>query len=620
MFDLICIRRRQGREYAYVPHIEAIVRMRLAAINSLIAFGAALMFAAQVSAAPISWQSHWSDAVFTQAAKQQRFVILDLHAVWCHWCHVMDEKTYADPKVQALIAKHYVAVSVDADGDPDLNSRYGDWGWPATIVLAADGTEIVKRRGYIPPEQMAALLQAIIDDPSPGPSVAPAIIVAEGGGSRLTSHDRSKALQALDAIYDDQHGGWGDVHKFIDAATLELTYSTIDAGDVAALHRARQTLDANLRLIDPVWGGVYQYSDEVDWQSPHYEKLMAFQADDLRLYSEAYARWKDPRYLAAAQSLYRYMTQFLAAPDGGFYVSQDADVSARISGHDFYPKDDAGRRALGMPRVDVHEYARETGWAIRALCKYYDVTGDEEALDEAVRAARWSIANRLGRSGAFRHDAADRGGPFLDDSLAMSQAFVALYRSTGDREWLSSAKAVLTAINRQFRDPKAGFVAAAAAAATRGVFRDPIRQPEQNAALVRVASLMHHYTGEARYQAMATHAMRYLVVFSKAAPEALRAEILSADRELSAAPIHITVVGSKSDPAARDLHAAALRYPADYLQIDWWDKDEGPLPNPEIHYPPLDRAAAFACTASACSMPVFRSDEIDRAVRAALAP
>jgi uncharacterized protein len=594
--------------------------MRLARTNTLIAAVAALIFAASGNTAPISWQSHWSDAVFVQAAKEHRFVILDLHAVWCHWCHVMDEKTYGDPKVQALVAKRYVAVSVDADSDPALNSRYGDWGWPATIVLAADGTEIVKRRGYIPPEQMVALLQAIIDDPSPGPSVAPAIAVAQAGGSRLRPHDRAAALQIYDAIYDDQHGGWGDVHKFIDAAALELTYSMIDTGDMVAVHRARQTLDANLRLIDPVWGGVYQYSDEVDWLSPHYEKLMAFQADDLRLYSEAYARWKDPHYLAAARSLYRYMTKFLAAPDGGFYVSQDADLSAQISGHDFYPKDDAGRRALGTPRIDAHEYARETGWAIRALCKYYDVSGDQNALSQAVRAARWSVTNRLGKSGAFRHDAMDRGGPFLDDSLAMGQAFMALYRSTGDRQWLSSAKAALTAINRQFRDLNAGFVAAPAAKLGRGVFRDAIRQPEQNAALVRVASLLHHYTGDARYQRIATHAMRYLVGFSKAAPEQLRAEILLADLELSASPIHITIVGGKSDSAARDLHAAALRYPSDYLQVDWWDRDEGPLPNPEINYPQLDRAAAFACTASACSMPVFSSPEIEGAVRAALAP
>jgi uncharacterized protein YyaL (SSP411 family) len=115
---------------------------------------------------------------------------------------------------------------------------------------------------------------------------------------------------------------------------------------------------------------------------------------------------------------------------------------------------------------------------------------------------------------------------------------------------------------------------------------------------------MHHYTGDAGYHRMATHTMRYLVGLSKADPEQLRAETLLADRELSAAPIHITIVGAKSDSAARDLHAAALRYPSDYLQIDWWDRDEGQLPNPEIRYPQLDRAAAFACTASACSMSV----------------
>src|SRR5580704_9817571 len=189
--------------------------MRISRLNSLVWACGALLLGAHSGAAPIAWRTQWSDAVFDQATKDHRFVILDLHAVWCHWCHVMDEKTYGDSKVQALIAKHYVAVSVDADSDPDLSSRYGDWGWPATIVLAADGTEIVKRRGYIPPEQMAALLQAIIDDPSPGPSVAPPVVIADGGGSRLTSHQQAAALQAYDKIYDDEHGGWGDVHKFI---------------------------------------------------------------------------------------------------------------------------------------------------------------------------------------------------------------------------------------------------------------------------------------------------------------------------------------------------------------------------------------------------------------------
>jgi uncharacterized protein len=581
---------------------------------------AALVLVAQAAfAAPIAWQTEWNEGLFVQAAKDHRFVILDLHAVWCHWCHVMDEKTYSDPKVRALIAKRYVAVSVDADGDPDLTSRYGDWGWPATIVLAADGSEIVKRRGYIPPEQMASLLQAIIDDPSPGPSVTPAVVITHHAG-RLTSQERYRLTQTYQQVYDGRHGGWGEAHKFIDAAAMELTYSNADAGDAASIKRARQTLDANLRLIDPVWGGVYQYSDEVDWNSPHFEKLMSFQADDLRLYSEAYSRWKDPRYLAAAQSLYGYMTTFLAAPDGGFYVSQDADVSRQISGHDYYPRDDAARRTLGMPRIDAHEYARETGWAIRALCKYYDVTGEQSALDKAEQAAHWAIVARSLPSGAFRHDNQDRGGPFLDDALAMSQAFVALYRSTGDRQWLVRAGTVLRFIDANLRDPDAGYSAAPYFARQRGVFREAVRQPEQNAALVRVASLLHHYTGEIRYQKMATHGMKYLAAFAKAAPTQLRAEILLADRELAAAPIHITVVGHKADPAAQALHSAALRYPSDYLQIDWWDPDEGRLPNPQIQYPPLERAAAFACSAAACSMPVYDAAGIETAVRAALAP
>src|SRR5580704_11102928 len=125
--------------------------------------------AATTAAPPIHWHTQWSESLFAQAAREHRFVLLDLHAVWCHWCHVMDEKTYADHTVVALIDQRYLPVSIDADSDPALTSRYGDWGWPATIVLAADGTEIVKRRGFIPAAQMATLLQAIIDDPTPGP-------------------------------------------------------------------------------------------------------------------------------------------------------------------------------------------------------------------------------------------------------------------------------------------------------------------------------------------------------------------------------------------------------------------------------------------------------------------
>jgi uncharacterized protein len=583
-------------------------------------FLCAVLAAARSQAAP-AWQTRWSEALFAQAAREHRFVLLDLHAVWCHWCHVMDQETYSDPHVESLIAKRYVAVSIDADSDPDLTSRYGNWGWPATIVLAADGTEIVKRRGYIPPAQMASLLQAIIDDPTPGPSVASATAIRVGSAYALSADGRARLTGVYDHAYDDTNGGWGDAQKFIDFSTLEFCYAQADGGDPAAARRARQTLDANLKLIDPVWGGVYQYSEAVDWKSPHFEKLMSFQADDLVVYSEAYGRWHDPRYRAAAEALETYMLKFLLAPDGGFYVSQDADVSAAVTGHDFYARDEAGRRALGPPRVDTHEYARETGWAIRSLARYHEITGEGGSLAAAERAAHWTLEHRLLPDGSFEHDAGkSRGGPYLDDSLSMAQAFVALYRATGERAWLAHAAATLGFIDTHLKDPQAGYDSAGRLPGSAGVFREPVRDTAQNGTLARVANMVYHYTGNPRYQRMARHAMRYLVAYAKSAPDEFHAEILLADQELSGEPIHITVVGGKEDTAAQALHAAALRYPADYLQIDWWDPKEGPLPNPRIQYPPLDRAAAFACTATACSTPVFEPGGIEPAVRRALAP
>src|SRR5882724_10223673 len=143
------------------------------------------------SAKPIHWIS-WNDSLFAKAKREHRFVLLDLEAVWCHWCHVMDETTYADPKVASLIDAHYIAVKVDQDSRPDLSNRYEDYGWPATIVFNSDGSEIVKRRGYMPPEQMASMLQAIIDDPSPGPSVVPEVKPHFGSEALLSTELRRK--------------------------------------------------------------------------------------------------------------------------------------------------------------------------------------------------------------------------------------------------------------------------------------------------------------------------------------------------------------------------------------------------------------------------------------------
>jgi len=269
----------------------------------------------------LNWRP-WSDAVFAKAKRDHRFVLLDLEAVWCHWCHVMDANTYSDPHVIRLLQEHYITVKVDQDARPDLSNRYEEYGWPATVIFDGAGHEIVKRQGYLAPDEMASMLQAVIDDPTPGPSVQPERKLELPEQPLLTSALRQQLIQNFFAGYDNEHGSWGADQKFLDWDSVE--YATDLArlkNDARAEHMARQTLAEQLHLLDPAWGGVYQYSTDGAWNSPHFEKIMQMQAENLRIYSLAYAQWRDPQHLHAAPEIQRYLRTFLTSPTGAFYTS-----------------------------------------------------------------------------------------------------------------------------------------------------------------------------------------------------------------------------------------------------------------------------------------------------------
>ncbi len=318
----------------------------------------------------------WSDAVFAQAKREHRFVLLDLEAVWCHWCHVMAETTYKDPAAVALLQSKYITVRVDQDGRPDLANRYEDYGWPATVVFDGDGHEIVKRQGYIAPREMEAMLRAIIADPTPGPSVVAEKPVEFATSALLPAELRKQLHKNYLDHYDRKHGSWGFDQKFLDWDGVEFALALARKGDEQAGHMARQTLDAQFRLIDPVWGGVYQYSTGGDWNEPHFEKIMQMQAENLRIYGLAYEQFHKPEYLKAALDIHKFLRTFLMSPEGAFYTSQDADVVSGRHSARYFALNDAGRRRLGIPRVDKHIYARENGWAIHSLTTLYEATGD----------------------------------------------------------------------------------------------------------------------------------------------------------------------------------------------------------------------------------------------------
>src|SRR5271154_6189540 len=125
----------------------------MSTFRRLMLAGAMLISSPALAVEAPQW-GNWNHHPFDKAKAEHRFVILDLEAVWCHWCHVMDQKTYSDPKVQALLDAKYLPVRVDQDSNPALSERYGDWGWPATIIFGPDGNEIVKMRGFVEPERM----------------------------------------------------------------------------------------------------------------------------------------------------------------------------------------------------------------------------------------------------------------------------------------------------------------------------------------------------------------------------------------------------------------------------------------------------------------------------------
>jgi len=553
----------------------------------------------------IAWQP-WSDAAFEQAKREKKFVLLDLEAVWCHWCHVMDETTYKTPEVIALIQSKYIPVRVDQDSRPDLSNRYEDYGWPATVVFGSDGKEIVKRQGYIEPRQMTAMLKAIIADPTPGPSIRPEPEVKFGDNALLPEDQRKNLEERYFGQYDTKHGSWGFDQKFLDWNSTEYAMARARTGDKKSEEMARQSLNAQFKLIDPVWGGVYQYSVGGDWNEPHFEKIMSMQAGNLRIYSLAYEEWHDPAYLKAAQDVQRFLKTFLTSPEGAFYTSQDADLIEGKHSAAYFKLSDEARRKQGVPRVDKHSYSRENGWAIEAVATLYAATGDQQYLDEAVTAAKYILANRAMDGGGFRHDAKDIAGPYLADTLAMARAFLALYEATGDRSWLGHAEAAAKFMAANFADGKAGFITAKTPTDRSYT---PTPQRDENMLLARFANLLSRYTGNAAYHDMAERAMRYLVApqIAKYLPTG---GTLLANLEFSTDPIHITVVGHKDDPAAQALFHAGSAYPSGYLRLEWWDTREGRLPNPDVQYPELKNAAAFICTGNTCSSPIYKPETV----------
>ncbi|MEZ4704881.1 MAG: DUF255 domain-containing protein [Bdellovibrionota bacterium] len=557
----------------------------------------------------ISWQA-WSEDQFDMAKSQNRYILLDVEAVWCHWCHVMEKETYSNPEVVSLIQDHFIAVRVDQDARPDISNRFEDYGWPATVIFDQKGNDLVKLRGFVEPEEMIRWLTlAVAGGIEPGSMEEDLPVVSASDKSGLLTKDLVQELKRrhLDA-YDEMHGGWGGSHRFVDQDCLDYSFSTVSQDDWSK-GRIEKTLQGLTKIVDPIWGGIYQYSTHGDWDHPHFEKIMWMQTQAIHVFALAYQFYAQPQYLEMAKKVYEYLNQFLLSPEGVFYTSQDADLVPGEHAEDFFRLGDRARRKKGVPRIDTHVYARENGWAIEALAHLYGATGEKKILDQALEAAHAIEQTHRIPLGGFRHDDRDHGS-FLGDSLAMGSAFLALYVYTADRSWLQKSMETMDYIQNHFLHSHqriGGYVTSLTTIAGKKAAPDR----EENVHLARYANRLFHYTGNKAFKDISLQAMKYLSI-PEVAKEYFTAGVLLAHEELSSDPTHITVVGSKSDSQAQSLFSYALKLPLVYSRIEWKDPVEGPLPHDDVDYPALEKPAAFFCTQKTCSSPLFTVEQIQK--------
>lgn len=327
---------------------------------------------------PVQWQE-WGHEAFAQAERENKPVLLDIGAVWCHWCHVMDRESYENPEIAVLINEHFIPVKVDRDERPDVDTRYqaavsaisGQGGWPLTAFLTAKGKPFFGGT-YFPPEDrygrpgLPRVLQSMAEayhhrrdevEESAG-SVMQAIEHNEsfsGRGGELNEALLEKVVDSIVRQFDSRNGGFGAQPKFPHAAALDLL---IDAstrpGPLAG--RAREVASVTLAKMaaggihDQLAGGFHRYSVDERWIVPHFEKMAYDNSELLRVYTHAFQSFVDGRFARVAASTVGWMDQCLSDRErGGFFGSQDADDSLDDDG-DYFTWTRAEAQAVLSPQ------------------------------------------------------------------------------------------------------------------------------------------------------------------------------------------------------------------------------------------------------------------------------
>jgi uncharacterized protein len=336
---------------------------------------------------PIQWHE-WGEEAFALAQRENKPILLDIGAVWCHWCHVMDRESYDSPEIAQIVNERFVAVKVDRDERPDIDSRYqvavssisGQGGWPLTAFLTPDGKPFYGGT-YFPPDDsygrpsFKRVLLSIAnayhekndDVMEQAKMVESAISQAESFSGKSGDFSPSvidAIVRSATGMFDPQNGGFGSAPKFPHPAALDLLIDrNVRSGDEELRNIFVSTLSKMARggVCDQLAGGFHRYSVDERWIVPHFEKMCYDNSELLKNYVHAYQATGSEFFAGVARDIIRWMDEWLSDRErGGFYASQDADLSMDDDG-DYFTWTLAETRAVLTDE--------EAGVA----CLYYDI-------------------------------------------------------------------------------------------------------------------------------------------------------------------------------------------------------------------------------------------------------
>lgn len=559
-------------------------------------------------ASEIRWRT-WGEEAFREAQAADKPILLAISAVWCHWCHVMDETSYSDPAVIAAINERYVPVRVDNDERPDVNRRYNMGGWPTTAFLTPDG-EILNGATYIPPDAMRHYVDEVANVwRDKRAELEPRLreMKEQEAHARVEREQKPGELDwaivgAIAALvrgqYDPEFGGFGREPKFPQPKLLRFLlddYRRAPSEDTARM--LHQTLGAMASggMYDPLEGGFFRYSTTRAWGVPHFEKMLEDNAELLWIYSEAHRTFPRSGYDRVVRDVMRWMDAVLWREDAqAFAGSQDADER-------YYALDAAGRAAHGAPFVDRRVYAGWNALAASAYLAASNALGEHGPHDRAVAVMR-SLGSRMWDGTSLAHvDGGDVRG-LLSDYAAAIGAVLDEYETGEHPNALKAAGLMAAAMRRALEDRERGGFWDAPERGAPGRLATREKPIEDGAAMADALLRLGALTGDDEWREGAVRALRGFVAEYRQWGQFAAAFGSATARALSE-PRLAAVVGPADDRAATALWQLVVA--AD----DPGGARERLVPGRDAEriaargYP-ADRVAAYVCVGTRCSEPI----------------